>query len=263
MNTSEQTIFLKWETAGLMDFLRGYITAELRLGSLGRIVPCFHPDNLFSKVFSWACTENFERHTDFCLDTWSKNESENIWKQVERSLFDSGSVTIRTNLCPPHTADLSRFKRLFSLNVTIQRQILERIRKTVQGDYSVIHTRLIFRDVNNQMFFNSNSRIQSSILERALSALRSIPNEGRIVLLSDSQEFLDAAGDGYIRSGSRASHSFRKDLTMDDVLDILTDLWFIIGAKDVKNINVFTWGTSGFSKIPCQVFGIPYQAIKI
>jgi hypothetical protein len=230
-----------------------------------QIVPCINPNSLFSKAFCWSNPHLFSEQTDFNIPCSGQDKQiEERWDAIRKCLLTSDIVKLTTNRAP-NLNNVHSFKWLLTPNHDICQTIEQRINNIVTGDYDVIHVRLIFCDTNGVMHFNSRSRVERHVLDKALQRIDEVISRknNQIVLLTDSFELSELAPKRLLRSGCKPNHSLKNDLSEQDVLDILTDLRIITGAKNATGICSFRWGTSGFLLFPCHVYNIPYEAIKI
>jgi len=254
---------VQWRYNGLSDFLRGIVSVHQQLGDIEglQIVPCICSNNKFSEVFEYA---EIVPHDHWLLDRAVIDlgfyDVPAYWNLVRAALETCDNIAICSYMIP----DLGRksigdFKWLFMPKQSIQDIIGQRIHNIVTGDYEVIHVRVHFDELLSD---NRDAEIQ-----RALDHINGIisKTDVPIVLLTDDLRINELAPKSLIQSGIKPNHSFRygHEVPEHDVLDILTDLHLIIGAKAVTCITSFPWGASGFSLLPCSVFGIPYEGIGV
>jgi hypothetical protein len=254
---------IQWRYNGLADYLRGVITVHQQFEDVEglQIIPCICSNNKFSEAFEYV--ESIPQET-WCHDLpvldLEAHDVPEYWNQVRDALNTCGQIAITSYAFP----DLGRknigdFRRLFVPKQSLQDIIGQKIRNIVTGDYEVIHVRVHL----DEMF----SDRRDDEIQKALEHIHEVISRTNIpiVLLADNFMVSELAPKSLLRSGVKPVHSFRhgSEVTESEVLDILTDLQIIIGAKKVTNITSFPWGTSGFSMIPCRVFGIPFEGIKV
>jgi len=255
MSTKKQVRVL-WKYAGLMDYLRGLMQTYQRLENLADIIPVINPEHRFAPVFDWSRSDLWTTNIDIDLNTGNTDQS---WKPVYRLLSTSNIINL---VCTgtPNYSDVSRFKWLLKPKEEILQQIKPRVSKLVFGDYYVYHVRL-----GDSYFQHGKSK--SELLTLAAQKLNEIarPNDYLTYLLTDSPDLYDLLPDTFLKTGSVPKHSGSQGgyLTYDAVLDIFTDIEVLINSKMCICVTALPWGRSGFSNLPCSVYGVPWTAVKI
>ena len=254
---------VQWRCNGLSDFFRGIIAIHQQLADIEglQITPCICSNNKFSEVFEYAeiIPHEYWQFDRALIDLGFTREPVH-WNLVRTALDTCGRIAICSYMMPDlGRADIGGFKWLFTPKQSVQDIIGQRIRNIVTGGYEVIHVRVHMDELLSDH--------RDAEIEKALEHIDEVirKTDVPIVLLSDDSRINELAPPSLLKSGITPSHSFRygESVPEHEVLDILTDLWLIIGARKVTNITSFQWGASGFSLLPCCVFGIPYEGVRI
>ena len=254
---------VQWRCNGLSDFLRGIVSVHQQLEDIEdlQIVPSICSNNKFSEAFEYTeiVPQDHWQFDRAVIDLGFYREPA-YWNLVRFALATCGTIAISSYMMPDLCRkDIGDFKWLFTLKQSIQNVIGQRIHNIITGDYEVIHVRVHLDELLSD---NRDTEIQ-----KALEHINEVisKTDAPVVLLTDDLRINESAPQSLLHSGIKPNHSFRygNEVPEHEVLDTLTDLHLIIGAKKVTSITSFPWGTSGFSLLPSCVFGIPYEGIRI
>ena len=98
-------------------------------------------------------------------------------------------------------------------------------------------------------------------VDRYVGTIKEMVKEYRqIVVVCDNQMLKNALPQDILQSPASPKHS--KEMPKEGIVDWLVDLKLICGAKEIISICDFPWGSTGFSKLPAEIHGIPYSNIQ-
>lgn len=150
---------------------------------------------------------------------------------------------------------------LFVLREPYQQQFEEFYRQMTGGEsYRVVHCRL------GDSFVRKGSGARS-VFQKQINALKSLDfDRHRYLLVADDPFFKEAVREEripfYRISPIRAVHT-----ALCTAPDALAQTFFetllFTRAEHVTCYSSLPWGRSGFSRVPCGIFGVPYKGVKV
>jgi len=80
------------------------------------------------------------------------------------------------------------------------------------------------------------------------------------IVVCDNQMLKNALPQDILQSPASPKHS--KGMPKESIVGWLVDLKSICGTKEIISICHFSWGSTGFSKVPAAILGIPYSNVQ-
>ncbi|MCL2004768.1 MAG: hypothetical protein FWG73_01265 [Planctomycetaceae bacterium] len=242
-------------TYGFMDFVRGYICVDQIFGQECKITPVIDPLHHLSKVFPWANSHLYDERRDIRSEEYFANQ----WQQhyfpqsqfqtlVEEAWLTDKEVLYADYANGPLYPIKSGYEWLLLPSEEYNVLAQEKAHGVIRGEYFCLHVRTGDSDYVHDV-------------DRYVDTIKEMVKEYRqIVVVCDNQMLKNALPQDILQSPASPKHS--KEMPKEGIVDWLVDLKLICGAKEIISICDFPWGSTGFSKLPAEIHGIPYRNIQ-
>ncbi len=173
-------------------------------------------------------------------------------------LEHSTYLAVRTNQYQDGVIYPEELRKLFVLKKKYAEPFEAVFRELTDGrEYHVIHCRL-----GDSYFLSGIGRRE--LFGKYRDEIRNLLNT-RTILVTDDAEFRDFIRKTFREIVATDRRPVQTGICRDTdaLLDTFYELLLITRAKEIVSLNSLPWGTSGFSLVPSQVFGIPIRRISI
>ena len=251
----EIRVVWRYNTYGFMDFIRGYVCVDQMFGQQCKITPVIDPVNHLSKIFPWANSHLYDERRDirseeFAPDHWKQHyiSEEHFQTLVEEALLTDKEVLYVDYANFPSRPIESGYEWLLLPIEEYNLLALEKVQRVIMGEYVCVHVRTGDDDYLHDV-------------DRYVDTIKEMVKEYRpIIVVCDNQMLKNALPRDILQSPAGPKHS--KEMPKESIVDWLVDLKIICGAQKIISICDFPWGSTGFSKVPAAIHGIPYSNIQ-
>ena len=251
----QKTIIAHWVHNGLMDFIRGVIRLDQDLRNEYQVLPCIPPESSFSRVFTWS-NSHLKNAIDIELMYDDTGEPDYVKNKIESVLQDEKSVCNVSCIYVPNLTQCEHYKWLLRPKKKIDLPSSKKAQSIIKGDYYCIHVRVGCPVVDKELLPNDLYDFEARI-DEVVSSYKELP----IVLVTDNQTIKERYRKILKVSETIPRHSILS-LSDDEIIDFFTDIKLISGAVETTSICNFGWNSTGFSRIPCAIYGKPYKNVK-
>lgn len=234
---------------GFIDFIRGVMCIDQLFGTEYKVIPVIDPKHSLSRAFSWSNSNLYiEQDNDIVYGNFDE-AFDIIFPRLTSDInYLSRCYT------HPNIQDVTRYKWLLKSQAEYDIKSSEKVQQTINGDYHVIHVRVV-----PDTWMNDN--IPEEHLDKYITAVKKAAENysGTTVLLNAGCKQISNEFSKFIHPLTGTLHSGQNVMTDEDIVDFFTDLKLICGAKLLTCVGY----NSGFSRIPCAVYNIPYSYIPV